>query len=349
MITLSDPSSSGFSFSVIIPAYNRRHTIEATIASVLAQTSPVQEIIVIDDGSTDGTLEILRSFEDRGVTIVANSSNLGAPESRNRGAKLATSEWIAFLDSDDVWLPGKIAADRAVIAHLGDTVDVIASNHVDVIEGIPGLFPTRKESYLDPEKALRVENFLGTCSSMTIRRRHFEAIGGFDAGLQSCQDWDIWLRAVSVGQLAVAKPTSVHYTVSSGNNISYDGRRRRAGHVFMWRAYIRPEADNLKARATLAVTFADIAFNLDKRKSFLRMCLYALKRNRTAGMLAAIMLLSAVGIRSYGPYRTRVLANLNRLRALRLRLSLLGLGRRQPEAVAVLSPASGGQEVSDRT
>ena len=92
--------------SVVIPAYNAEQHIGRAIDSVLAQTRPADEIIVIDDGSTDATAEVIRSFGDR-VTLI-QQKNAGVSVARNTGIEAATGDWIAFLDADDEWLPEKL-------------------------------------------------------------------------------------------------------------------------------------------------------------------------------------------------------------------------------------------------
>ncbi|MHC5141971.1 MAG: glycosyltransferase family 2 protein, partial [Planctomycetota bacterium] len=92
--------------SVVIPAYNAEKHIARAIESVLAQTRPADEVIVIDDGSSDATAEVVRSFGDKVIFI--QQENAGASVARNAGIEAATSDWIAFLDADDEWLPNKL-------------------------------------------------------------------------------------------------------------------------------------------------------------------------------------------------------------------------------------------------
>ncbi|MCU0839480.1 MAG: glycosyltransferase, partial [Rhodospirillales bacterium] len=92
--------------AVVIPTYNRAHCVSEAIESVLAQTVPADEVIVVDDGSTDTTPEVLAGFGDR--IIVIRQPNRGVSAARNAGIARATSEWITFLDSDDVWYPNRV-------------------------------------------------------------------------------------------------------------------------------------------------------------------------------------------------------------------------------------------------
>ncbi len=104
-----------FDISVVIPAHNAERFIDEAIESVLKQTQPATEIVVIDDGSNDGTARIVQSHPS---VIYQRQEQSGAAAARNRGARIASSEWIAFLDADDVWLPNKL--ERQAAAFLAD-------------------------------------------------------------------------------------------------------------------------------------------------------------------------------------------------------------------------------------
>ncbi|WP_271597470.1 glycosyltransferase family 2 protein [Bradyrhizobium sp. CCBAU 45384] len=313
---LSRQGRHNFDVAVVIPAFNRATTISETIQSVLGQTARVDEIIVVDDCSTDNTVQIVESLESPLIRLIRNQTNCGAAESRNRGAFAASSSWISFLDSDDAWTPQKLEEDLRALEESPSSIAIV-SNHIAVTDNGATQDPTRKERIADPLQWLKIENYLGTCSTMTVRRDSLLAIGGFTPSLKSCQDWDIWIRIARMGTISVAKPGSVFYRVASVGNISLDGRRRRSGHVFMWKSAIRPSAKDIKARSTLAITFADIAANLNKRKSFMRLCLYSMRSNVTNAPLAALMLISSIGTSDYRTYRTRVVRGLGKLRRIR--------------------------------
>lgn len=112
--------------SVVVPTYNRAHSVGAALDSILTQIPPPDEVIVVDDGSTDNTSEVLAAYGDR--LIVLRQENAGAAAARNAGIRRAAGEWVAFLDSDDVWLPGRMAvlhrdlseASEDIVGHTGD-------------------------------------------------------------------------------------------------------------------------------------------------------------------------------------------------------------------------------------
>ena len=122
--------------SALIPTYNRRTQVIEAIDSVLAQTVPVDEVIVVDDGSSDGTADAIRErFGSR--VVLLEQQNAGVAAARNRGIAKAQGEWIALLDSDDTWMPKKIERQKAVIEALGDGFGVCFTDCV--FSGDPSL------------------------------------------------------------------------------------------------------------------------------------------------------------------------------------------------------------------
>ena len=177
--------------SVIIPTYNRAKYVTHAIDSVLAQTYPNNEIIVVDDGSTDDTKEALAPYMDRIKYIY--QENTGGAAARNTGIKAAKGELIAFLDSDDEWLPAKIEKQIDKFRKLPNSVGVVYSGCYTVSQESKEILceiPTLKGN---------VHNYaLQRCiiSSPTplIRKLCFKKVGVFDEALPSCQDWDMWIR-----------------------------------------------------------------------------------------------------------------------------------------------------------
>ncbi len=119
--------------SVVIPNHNRATTLEAAVASVLAQDYPDIEVLVCDDGSSDESEDVVRSFDDARVRWLPGPRTGGPAAPRNRGVAAATGEWVAFLDSDDTWAPGKIKAQLAAVA--GTTAFACATNAHRLVPG----------------------------------------------------------------------------------------------------------------------------------------------------------------------------------------------------------------------
>lgn len=196
-----------FPVSVIIGTYNHGRYIASCIESVLAQTYGRCEIIIIDDGSTDNTADVVKPFQDR-VTY-RHQQNQGRGASRNAGINLASHDWIAFLDADDLWEPTKLEKQvAAIVAH--PEIDLIVTNacwfdndrivkgdyfktmrlfHQQKIErhGTLGIFTERLYPlFID-------ENFVNL-SSVLVRKKALYDEGLFDATLPRAQDRDLWLR-----------------------------------------------------------------------------------------------------------------------------------------------------------
>ena len=176
---------------VIIPTYNRRHTLGRAIDSVLIQSLKPAEIIIVDDGSTDGTQELI-SINYPDITYI-KSENKGVSAARNLGIKHSQSDWLAFLDSDDEWLPNKLEKQSAAISNQKEYKVV----HCDEIWFRNG---NRVNSKIKHQKygGSIFEKCLPLCvvspSAVIIHRVLFKELGLFDENLPACEDYDLWLR-----------------------------------------------------------------------------------------------------------------------------------------------------------
>lgn len=187
------------SISVVIPTHNRCHTLARALDSVLEQSVSPSEIIVIDDGSTDDTSDLLKS---QYPTIKAyRQSNHGVSHARNRGIESSTGEWIALLDSDDAWYPGKLEAQLSEI----EREPSIRLCHSDEHWIRNGKRVNQRERHTKRGGHI-FQHCLPLCaispSASVIRRDVFTDIGYFDESLPACEDYDFWLRLTA--QEAVA-------------------------------------------------------------------------------------------------------------------------------------------------
>ncbi len=179
--------------SVIIPAYNRAHCIARAIQSVLAQTLPVTEIIVVDDGSTDGTAELAQSHFGSTIRVLRHPTNLGAAAARNTGMSAVSvdCDYIAWLDSDDEWLPEKLEKQVAVLN---------ASPSVVAVCSAYKMIENRQESnYIPDDRSPWAEGLLLGCdvgpgATLLVRREAALATGLLDTRLTRYEDWDWLLR-----------------------------------------------------------------------------------------------------------------------------------------------------------
>jgi len=192
------------SLSVVIPAYNSSNFIVETLGSVLRQTLAPREVLVIDDGSTDDTAAIAESFGSP-VRVIRRWSNSGQGTCRNFGVQIATSEWIAFVDADDVWEPDKLEKQIAELARYPGA-DVCYTGRVEYIQNGRSAKFGRVLS-VAPAGELRESLFRNTSflpSSVVIRRSIFLQSGGFDTRFTIVEDWDLWLRLLHAGTRFVA-------------------------------------------------------------------------------------------------------------------------------------------------
>ncbi|UEM02718.1 glycosyltransferase family 2 protein [Skermanella rosea] len=197
-------------FSVVIPTYNRAEHVARAVRSVRAQTFPAHEVIVVDDGSIDGTADILEAVgREGGPPVVAlRQANRGAGAARNLGIGVATGDWVALLDSDDAWLPGKLENARRMIGR-EPGLDFIHSRCVQDFEQACGTEP-------DPESPLTVEQRCDPAalltgwhiktSSVILRRDLLDRIGGlFPTDLRTCEDFELfWRAAIAANRIGFA-------------------------------------------------------------------------------------------------------------------------------------------------
>ena len=198
-------------FSVIIPTYQMADLVGEAVSSALEQTVAPHEVIVCDDGSTDGTDEVLRSFGDR-ISVVSQE-NRGLPAAKNAAARSATGDFIAVLDSDDVYLPTRLEALGQLAAARPD-LDLL---NTDVYFEMDGALLSRMSDQMPfPMDDLRVgilaHPFMHSCAA--IRRERFWEVGGFDESVDFADDWDCWLRLIFAGaQLGLVDEPLVRYRV----------------------------------------------------------------------------------------------------------------------------------------
>ena len=179
--------------SVIIPTYNRASLVKEAIDSVLSQTllGGEVEVIVVDDGSEDDTRAILNPY---GASVkYVYQSRAGVSAARNKGIELASGEWLAFLDSDDFWLPGKLQKQLEFL-HLEPHIRICQTEELWIKNGVR-LNPKRyhKKPFGHCFPAL-LERCLISPSAVMIHRNLFDEIGFFDETMPACEDYDLWLR-----------------------------------------------------------------------------------------------------------------------------------------------------------
>lgn len=209
--------------SVIIPTYNRAELLERSVKSVQEQTYKKWEIIVVDDGSTDNTEDIIKKLNDVRVRYIKNEKNMGAAASRNRGAEFAKYDYIAFQDSDDVWRIDKLEKQMAYMHQSTDYDMVYCSFLKHYSNGGSLVVPNNQigEWEGDMYATLLVNNVIGT-PTVLIRRNVFLECGGFDTELKAIEDWDLAVRVARNSQIGFVSEILVDAYETQGS-ISYDG------------------------------------------------------------------------------------------------------------------------------
>jgi glycosyltransferase involved in cell wall biosynthesis len=209
--------------SIIIPCYNYARFLGAALDSVLAQTYPSMEVIVIDDGSPDNTGEVAACYGDRIRYI--HQENQGLSASRNNGIQLASHDFIALLDADDEWEPTFLEALMEKMLSLPDSFGLVAClDHKIGADGEP-ILDRRRDSLTGEvtSRDLLLKNrfFPG---AVVVRKELFAQVGGFDPALRSSEDRDMWIRLSSVCRLWII-PDKLIRVRKHGNNMSGHGAR----------------------------------------------------------------------------------------------------------------------------
>jgi glycosyltransferase involved in cell wall biosynthesis len=198
--------------SVVIPTHDRKNLLLLAIRSVLKQRDVEVEVIVVDDGSTDGSWETVRRIHDPRIRILHHGSSLGVATARNAGAATAVGSWIAFLDDDDLWSPDKLTEQLSAAQRAGTSwvyAGAVAIDlHGQLLAGDPPPSPESLVSEL-PRKNLMPAG----SSNVMIRATDLISIGGFDTDLRHLADWDLWLRMTSVSRPALANKPLVGYRI----------------------------------------------------------------------------------------------------------------------------------------
>jgi len=248
--------------SAIIPAYNAETYLAESLDSALAQTYPNLEVVVTNDGSTDGTADILRRYGDR--IKVVHQSNQGLPAARNAGIAAARGQWLAFLDSDDLWDPEKIQRQAE---HFRDGVDVVHSDcrvmdgHGEVTHAVFPRAITPVECV--PSNLLR-HNMVFVLTAV-VRRTAHKAVGGFDErARRGCEDWQLWLKLAARKAVFHHVPQPLASYRVHGSNMSGDALRMFEARLYVLRAFRRDWAGYLTPfeRALLQRRLYETSFQL---------------------------------------------------------------------------------------
>ncbi|KRA84445.1 glycosyltransferase family 2 protein [Altererythrobacter sp. Root672] len=234
MLSGRGPGNAAPRFSVITPLYNKAPHVEATIRSALSQSRPPEEIIVIDDGSTDGGLEIVRAIQDERVRILTRSPpGPGGYAARNLGIRAAKGDWVAFLDADDLWSDRHLEGLSTAITDCPETVGC-AFSRFEIVEEA-GRRPYRHSNRLVPGRALPLELLIQAwldterCPVWTgataIRTDLLVDAGLFpEDGARRGGDKDMWLRALALSEAVFVEHSSAEFHQDTVNRVTRSTR-----------------------------------------------------------------------------------------------------------------------------
>lgn len=227
--------ASAFSISVIIPAYNAEAHLAETLQSVLGQSLPPDEIVLVDDGSKDGTPKIAKSTNSP-LLKYFRQENAGLPAALNAGLRLASGDLLMFLDADDLWPPGKSEL-HATRMREHPEIEIVLG-HQQRMWRPPQSAEWR---YKEPELALALQ-------SSTIRRRVFDKVGWFDEALQYSNDWDWFFRAREMGVPFLTLPEVASYYRRHDTNMTENEETARRGAALV----VKRSLDRRRAAAGIA-------------------------------------------------------------------------------------------------
>jgi glycosyltransferase involved in cell wall biosynthesis len=248
--------TAGPTFSIVIAAYQVADVIADALHSALAQTHRAHEVIVCDDGSTDGLDAALSSFGDS-ITLIKRSVNGGEAAAKNQGVRAATAEFVVILDADDVFMPDRLEA-LAQLAAARPDLDILTTDAYLELEGTrirrcyEADWPFETD---DQRRGILERNFIFGLAA--VRRQRLLDVGGFDESIRWTTDWDCWIRLILHGSRAgaVAEPLAL-YRVRAGS-LSAARRDHVAGRLQTLRKAASTDGLSVLERRTVNVTIAE--------------------------------------------------------------------------------------------
>lgn len=269
--------------SVVIPVYNGEETIKQTLESVLEQTEEDFEIIIIDDGSQDSSLEKISSIQDARLKVF-KYPNAGVSISRNRGIAHASGEFIAFLDHDDLWTPNKLESQLKALQE--NPQAGVAYSWTDYIDESGQFLRSGNRIAVtgDVYGKLLVRNFLENGSNPLIRRQALIELGGFERTLSPADDWEMYLRLASRYHFVAVPSTQILYRVSANSMSCNVSKLEAASLQVIERAFNEaPESLQHLKKYSLSTLYMYLLFKVLEAPS-----------ERQTGLVAARCLLQAV-------------------------------------------------------
>jgi glycosyltransferase involved in cell wall biosynthesis len=236
---------------IIIPAFNAAKYLPAALESVSSQTFEDWQILLVDDGSTDNTAEVVAPFLDRFGSKIRfiRQNNRGLPAARNVAIQASTAEFLALLDADDVWLPCRLSESLKAFAErpqVGLAYGLVT--HIDQEGRLGGTFEGNRrnaEGRIAPYIYMRKVEL--PCPTVTFRRRCIDEVGIFDETMRATEDRDLWLRIALRYEVAFVPKVIAYYRLSP-NSMSADSQRMLKAQLHFIRKHYGAEGCGLRSR-----------------------------------------------------------------------------------------------------
>ncbi len=255
--------------TVIIPTYNRDHMLARALRSISQQTFLPMQVIIIDDGSSAYFSERIKRITDQfsnilNVALYRNENNQGANSSRNTAIDLATTKYLAFLDSDDLWLPTKLERQISEInsAKEIDSRPVLSATGRYRINSSGEVIAVQISKAKFTDARIIQSNFIGTLSSIVVETEIAKQIGKFDTSLKASQDWDFYIRVSKYVQyIPILEPLCI-YADHNKHRITGSNRQRIISNIRIYKKY----ADNAGKRPNIYLVLAEDLQQIGKNK-----------------------------------------------------------------------------------
>ena len=257
--------------SIVIPVYNGENTIKETIESVSQQTFSDFEIIVINDGSQDSTLEVVNGISEPRLKVLSYP-NAGVSASRNRGIAQTRGEYISFIDADDLWTPDKLESQLTALQI--NPPAAVAYSWTDWIDE-SGEF-LRPGSHItangDVYSKLLLRDFVGSGSNPLIHMQALKKVGGFNESLTPAADWDMWLRLAACYEFVCVPSAQILYRISPSSMSTNVWRMETESLQIIERAFAQaPESVAHMKKQVIAerykyLTLKSVEGHLERRK-----------------------------------------------------------------------------------
>lgn len=272
--------------SVVLPTYDRAPVLGDAIDSVLAQTYERLELVVVDGGSTDGTTDLVESYDDQRVRYLRRDEPAGVSAARNAGVREARGDLLAFVDSDDRWTPEKLRVQVAELKRAGPTCAVCYSD-LTMEQGEPSTRDGASGRIYDDLLSMAVPTYTST---LVVTREAFVRAGGFDESLGCFEDWELCLRLGRRYAFRYVDAPLVRKG-SAGDNVSADPDRLADAVSRLERVYDLPDETLARLFADAGVTYCE-AGDLESGRPYLRA---ALRHDRRQANAAVALLLASFG------------------------------------------------------